>query len=319
MLEALFLAAGVSPELAMRTRTWRGVSDGQMSGTHEDLHEALWGDLFHKFQSKQPALISLKGTGEQERSVTVWLNKRGAVQAIPPGRDRPGAQVVVVPIRTPIEFKYKVKGLREFTIAPTFEDGNLVYPPAPASHIKGSFFAANRSAPSTEVANRFSALSKSFLEGEFIEKFTHLYNGISTLSIEMVAGAPMVFAGVESLPEKIPLSLASGGMSKLAAILLAITDQSGGIILVDEIENGFYYKRLPLMWNAILDFARFYHCQIFVSTHSEECLKAAASLAEKSPEEFAIIRTSLEGGETKVRSFAGEQFVMAMQEDMEVR
>src|SRR5262245_52823116 len=65
LLEALFLAAGVSPELVIRTRSWRGYESGGMSGTHEDLHEALWGDLFHKLRSNQPALVSLKGRAEQ--------------------------------------------------------------------------------------------------------------------------------------------------------------------------------------------------------------------------------------------------------------
>ena len=57
LLEALFLAAGVSPELAIRTRSWRGFDAGRMAGSHEDIHQALWADLFHKFQTNQPALI----------------------------------------------------------------------------------------------------------------------------------------------------------------------------------------------------------------------------------------------------------------------
>jgi hypothetical protein len=36
------------------------------------------------------------------------------------------------------------------------------------------------------------------------------------------------------------LGLASSGMNKLAAILLGMTEQSGGVILVDEIENGTF-------------------------------------------------------------------------------
>src|SRR4051812_31161224 len=61
LLEALFLAAGVTPELILRTRSWRGYDAGQMSGTDEDLHQALWGDLFHKFQSTKTAVVSFKG------------------------------------------------------------------------------------------------------------------------------------------------------------------------------------------------------------------------------------------------------------------
>lgn len=319
LLEALFLALGVSPELVLRTKSWRGHESGQMHGTQEDVHLALWGDLFHKFRSEHAATVSLKGQGEQDRSVSVWLNKQGSLKVIPPRRDRPRETPFVVARRSPIEFKWKIKGSAEFTIAPTFENDKLVFPQAPASHIRGSFHASARIPSSYESANRFSMLSKEFQEDVFIDKYKELYERIQHLSLEFSAGTPMLFASVESLPEKIPLSLASGGMSKLANLLLSITEQAGGVILVDEVENGFYYKRIPFVWNALLDFARFYNCQLFVSTHSEECLRAAAALAEKYPMEFSVIRTTVSQGESKVTSFGGERFAMAINEEMEVR
>src|SRR5271155_1148914 len=85
LLEALFLAAGVSPEIALRTRSWRGYGGGQLTGTVEALNEALWGDMFHKFQSNRSAVVVLKGAGEQNRSVTIKLRQRVAVP-----RDRGG-------------------------------------------------------------------------------------------------------------------------------------------------------------------------------------------------------------------------------------
>jgi AAA15 family ATPase/GTPase len=81
LLEGLFLAAGVSPEVAVRTRGWRG-QEQQMSGSVDDLHEALWTDLFYKFQTSQPAFVSMKGKREENRSVTVRLNQKGQVRVV---------------------------------------------------------------------------------------------------------------------------------------------------------------------------------------------------------------------------------------------
>lgn len=108
-------------------------------------------------------------------------------------------------------------------------------------------------------------------------------------------------------------------MNKLAGILLAMTEQKGGLILIDEIENGFYYNKLPMVWSALLDFCREYDCQIFASTHSEECLAAAAELAESCPDDFSIIRTVQKNGETEVRQFGGENFSDALSENIEIR
>jgi hypothetical protein len=318
LLEALFLAAGVSPELALRTRSWRGFEGGRMSGTHEDLHHALWADLFFKFQTNQPALIALKGKDEQTRSVTVTLYKRGRVRAVPPSRHRTGAPVKVVPDRTPIEFKWKIRGLPDITVAPTITEDKLVFPPISDSYVRAEFYAANR-VPSADIVGRFSDLSREFNEGPFIERFGEHYPKIKNLSIELSSGAPMLFATVEGLPEKFPLGLASGGMVKLATLLLSMSDQAGGIILIDEIENGFYHERLPMVWNSLLDFARQYDCQIFASTHSAECLNAVARLAEKNADEFSMLRTVSEDDGTKVLRFEGERFADAILGNIEVR
>jgi AAA domain/AAA domain, putative AbiEii toxin, Type IV TA system len=267
LLEALFLVAGVSPELAVRTRFWRGSAGGQVTGSQEDIYLALWGDLFHKFHTNKLGLISLKGTGDQNRSVTIQLNRRGAIQVLAASRDRPGAPPKVVPELSPMEFRWKIQSAMPVVVKPMIRDGKIEFPPAPDTHIKATFFAANQTPSGAEMAAQFSQLSRSFEERKFIEKFQSLYPAVLDISIELDAGSPVLFAKVASLPQKIPLGVASGGMNKLAAILLAIPIQSGGVVLIDEIENGFYYDRMQMIWEALLDFVNEFKCQIFASTH----------------------------------------------------
>lgn len=319
MLEALFLALGVSPEIAMRTKTLRGFEAAQLSGTHEDLNAALWGDLFYKFQSNKGAVISLKGPVEQHRSVIVNLHKRGQMRVLPPSRNKSGAPVRVVPDPSPITFKWKIRGMPDLTVEPSFAENKLIFPAVSTERVKAAFFSSSRAAPTLETANHFSNLSKSFLEGDFVDQFIQMYPRIKTITIELSAGSPMLFAAVEGLSEKIPLGLASGGMSKLAAILLGMAEHSGGVLLIDEIENGFYYRRLPMVWDAIVRASKQYDCQVFASTHSAECLNAIARLAESVPEDFSMMRTVLESDGAKVREFEGEQFSDAVLANVEVR
>jgi recombinational DNA repair ATPase RecF len=88
LLEALFLAGGVSPEIVLRTRLWRGAEERALSGTAEDIHSALWTDLFFKFNINHAAVIALKGKSEHTRSVTVNVNPPDKKIAIPPARNR---------------------------------------------------------------------------------------------------------------------------------------------------------------------------------------------------------------------------------------
>lgn len=322
LLEGLFLAAGVSPELVLRTRGWRGaINQGQVQGSPEDIHEALWADLFYKFQTSKSALIKLEGKADENRSVTISLNKKGQVRVIAPSRNRPHERPRVVPVgpAKPIAFHWSIKSYGDFSIEPTFIDGKLTFAEAPADPIKASFFAANQTPSQTESANRFSALSQSFHEQEFIERFTAIYPTIRHLSLEMSIGIPMIYASVEGLPQKIPLSLASGGMNKLVSLLLSITAQPRGIVLIDELENGFYYKHLNTIWRALHAFATDFDCQLFVSTHSAECLDAVAQIAEESPNDFCMLRAVHTGEGTTVRRFDGKRFADAVLGNVEIR
>lgn len=320
LLEALFLAAGASPELAMRTRAWRGVESERASGSAEDILRAMFRDLFHRFETKNSAVISLKGEDKREnRSLTVAYHPQGQQKIVPAPRNRPGAPPRMTPERTPIEFVWRIEGSIVFKAEPTLSDGRLNFPSAPEWIIKGNFFASHRLSPSIEVANRFSTLSRTFSADAFITKFSELYPIITDLSVEVDSGGPMIFAKVGNLPEMIPLSLASGGMSKLASILVTMAAIPGSVILIDEIENGLYYKQMPKIWRVITEFAREYNCQIFASTHSAECLKAAAPLADENPEDFGVIHTYLKDGESKVLSYGGDKFADALADDIEIR
>jgi len=319
LLEALFLALGVSPELALRTRAWRGYELGQLSGTPEVVEEALWSDLFYRFDTSKSAYVSLKGGGGHTRSVTVRLQPEGIQRIIPPSRKKPGTPPTTVRERSTIEFNWTIPPYGEHRIIPKWIGDKLSFDPIPRQHVKGSFFVANRIIAGQEVSARFSELSRQFQEGQFIERFHGLFKNIIDMGIEVEAGVPMLFATVGTLPRKIPLTLASGGMSKLAAILLAITEQSGGLVLIDEIENGFFHDRLPAVWKAVLDFARENKCQIFASTHSLECLRAAAQLADENPSDFSLMRAVMGDDGTRIRRFEGEKFAHAVLDNVEVR
>src|SRR5690348_922388 len=75
LLESIFLAAGPSPEIALRTRAWRGLEGQRLTGTNEQIDRALWADLFHKFDTDQSASVSLHGDKDHNRSIIMTFNE----------------------------------------------------------------------------------------------------------------------------------------------------------------------------------------------------------------------------------------------------
>ena len=116
-----------------------------------------------------------------------------------------------------------------------------------------------------------------------------------------------------------PVAMVSGGIHKLFLILLGIASQSKGVILIDEIENGIYYKGFQAFWEALHRFSIDNNAQLFVSTHSWECLKAAAEVNEKFPDDFSLVQLSQEGGISTARNVKGEDAANAIEHGIEVR
>ena len=312
LLEAIFLAAAQSPEVAIRLRGFRGLAEGQIQGSPAQIEDAMWRDLFHRFDKEKSVVITLKGDANHNRSLAISYNEQSSSFPIS------GKDDVPLTSNAPVLFKWK-SGDNEFKVRPLIENGEMKLPVGPRLATETFFFAANHTYSSRETAGRYSMLSRSFKESEVIGLFKEHFKNVEDLSIEVGAGAAMVYAKVASMPEKVPLSLLSGGMSKLASILFAIPSQKNGVVLIDEIENGLYYKRLPVVWKSLHAFCKKYDTQVFASTHSAECLHAAAELATKFPDDFSVAYVGSKDGASTLRQFGGDKFVDAINDEIEIR
>lgn len=70
------------------------------------------------------------------------------------------------------------------------------------------------------------------------------------------------------------LSSLGDGVNRYIAILCAIWASQDGILLIDEIENGIHYTNYPKLWDLIFKLAKEANCQLFITSHSKECIEA---------------------------------------------
>ena len=88
------------------------------------------------------------------------------------------------------------------------------------------------------------------------------------------SGAPMIWGDI-SLSELVPLSVMGEGMTRLARLVLGITAAPNGVFLIDEVENGIHHTAMPKVWRVIDSAAKQLNTQVFATTHSHECIRAA--------------------------------------------
>lgn len=73
----------------------------------------------------------------------------------------------------------------------------------------------------------------------------------------------------------LPAHFMGEGVLRIVSLLAQIVSlPPGGICLIDEIDTGLHFTALPTMWKAILQAARQHDIQLFVTTHSDECVRA---------------------------------------------
>ena len=86
----------------------------------------------------------------------------------------------------------------------------------------------------------------------------------------MVANKIMVDVG---FPKLLPINLMGDGIRKIFSLLVLMYISRDGIILIDEIDNGFHYSAMRQLWSAILISAKEFNTQVFATTHNEDSIR----------------------------------------------
>lgn len=309
LLEGLYLTLG-NPTLSFKLKSWRGLGMQAQFSDDAESRNGLWRDLFYKFEQNHSVCIETKGTPNVSRSLRITCNNRESLFI--PNKKGSATQTA------PITFRY-YRGTQEIqTIKPVFSadgmtlDGHI-------EPVRGSFFASTLAPDPQERARHFSSISKKQDEQEIVEAIHRLYPMVQDLSLELSNDVPMIFASLEGVPEKVPLGLVSTGISKMVGYLSAIAVHRDGIVIIDEIENGIYYDKIKDVWEILFWFCQKHGVQLFASTHSLECLQAAASASDGKEESFSLIKVVRGEDRSNLYQSSGLNFRRAIDQHMEIR
>jgi hypothetical protein len=115
------------------------------------------------------------------------------------------------------------------------------------------------------------------------------------------------------------LSSVSSGIHKIISILLGCSHIRKGIIIIDEIENGIFYSKYSAVWSVLYKFALETENQIFVSSHSLECLTALIPTLEENEHDFTLLRTEQVEEKFSIVHVAGKSMKSALKFGAEIR
>jgi AAA15 family ATPase/GTPase len=190
----------------------------------------------------------------------------------------------------------------------------------PPPHFKAVFVSTRARSTELEAA----IFSKLKLEDknkiEQVMKFLNIIEPkLEKIEILTIGGVP-ILCGDIGIGKLLPLSLMGEGISRLTSFLLYIGTVAGGLVLIDEIENGFHYSVLKRVWEAIATAAREFDVQVFATTHSLECIAASHQAFSKAENyDFKLYRLERIEGKIEAIEYDKQTLDSALKMDLEVR
>ena len=152
--------------------------------------------------------------------------------------------------------------------------GRLTQTQKIVSTLRAYYFSTAGPPAASSVADHLSELIVNKQEKTLIELAKVIDERIQGLTVASPKGISEVFVDMGQ-PKLHPLSLLGSGVVRAIGIASAIPPHQTGSLLVDEVENGIYYKRLGDFWRNVYEMAKRYNVQLFATSHSAECTEIA--------------------------------------------
>ncbi|MDE0228575.1 MAG: AAA family ATPase [Spirochaetaceae bacterium] len=310
LLEALLLLSAGHPEITMHTAIIRGMKSERLPPAA--IPSIYWRQMFKSFDFRTPIEISAKHESGGSLSMTVEMERDEIVKTsltasneVLLGEELQDPKLLAT-IRSDDEDWQRRIQVTDKEIHMERRHRPVLFP----AWIVPSGLGDLRS-----DAECLDALKKQKQAHRVVDALRIVDPSLTSLEVISQTGSPMIWADM-GLSELVPLPTVGEGMVRVSRLAMCMVLARGGVLLVDEIENGIHHSIAADIWRFILDVVRELDVQVFATTHSYECVQAAQSLHSDD-----LMLHRLEASEEGHRCFSyhREHIDTAVRHSLEVR
>ena len=316
LLEAIFLLCGAgNPRLGANGTVLRTTDFGDAPPNLQTL-ESVWKDMFHALDVSRP--IEIEGVHSEHGALNLSISLeawRGASQIAPSVFD--GAPTSQTLDGKALTFRYgdcpysEDAHVGQVRLVPAGLE--MSHPDTPSPTNARIVFA--RTGNVQDDAELLGNLRLRKHGDYLLDALRIIEPQLAGVEVVFTGGTPMIWGDI-GLSELVPLPAMGEGMTRLARIVMGISSVPGGILLVDEVENGIHHSAMVGAWKAIGQAAERFDVQVFATTHSFECIeKAVAALTSEGFRYFRISKIK----EKRAVSYSPGQVDLAARLPMEIR
>lgn len=314
LLEALFFIIGrTNPRLSISANALRGL---------QFLSSESWDSFFHNMETDSSIIISVvlyETKEEQKLVIHPIIQKQTTVETISSGVASVGMQngdsePGFTPMGLELTYTSSQDPSAEAISSIFFKGNELRTEGVKESSLRGVFVG-----PFTKFdwRNRFASVQRKKRIGELISGLKEIEPEISDIRINEVG----ILEADIGLRKLIPIDLLGGGIANSLSIILAMLDSQDGIVLIDEIEDGLHYSIQKKIWRAIFKWSQELNVQTFVTTHSNECIRAFSDSVDMTLFELGAKLFRIERKDEKFRAveYTHELLSESLESNWEVR
>lgn len=125
------------------------------------------------------------------------------------------------------------------------------------------------------------------------------------------------YVAVDGNNNRCRLSSMGDGMNRLLTIILALLNCVGGVLLLDEFENGLHYSVQEKLWQIIMKLSDDLNIQVFATTHSNDCLKSFVSSGAY--KNGVVVRLEDHGGKISSIPLSDDRLAFALEKGFDIR
>ena len=277
LLEAIcLLVSHKNPQVAISSHVVRSPSPVDEPTTTPLSVETTWKHLFHGADTARPIKIDGALTSGLEVSLKIAAQRKRITQiALGSGLNGGG------PEARSLVFHYSDSKKREAESSISVSASGIeIEQPEPdklgdsSDAVQGARIVLPQLGSRSEDAAHLANLRVHKQSDMLLKTLQLIEPRLQSIEDSVASGNPMIWGDV-GLSEMIPLHVMGEGMTHVSRIMLGIYSMPGGVVLIDEIENGIHHSVMPDVWKAIGKAAERFDVQIFATTHSFECFVAA--------------------------------------------
>ena len=167
----------------------------------------------------------------------------------------------------------------------------------------------------------YDKISLSPLENYIVKALNIINGNIDRITFVNEGGSDRFRIPVVSLKDtgrRVHLSSMGDGLNRILTIILSMLNCKNGVLLLDEFETGLHYSVQKQLWEIIFLLAEELNVQVFVTSHSFDCLKAFAE-TNVSEQGMLIRLEQRNSGIEPVCYTANNDILFAAENDIELR